>query len=290
MHPKLQILLPDCNLRKCFDVFNCLSHLGYFVVPAAEKPSFGVGLLYGRKVFRLRKSDFASFTNDLNEIMHHFSGYRIVFLPTEEDTVLLFMEYIDQYGKGSFVFALPDRNSFELVRNKRSLSRYCHSVNISCPKELNVNDLNRNFCRAIAKPCIGSGGRGHVHIDRLSDLESIREIENDFIIQELLPDFRHVQGGFFLFDKGKLVSYYGHIRLRTFPISAGVTVFSKIVYSKQIKNLGNDLLQRLNWNGLAMIEFLFNPTTKEYDVIEVNPRLWGSFLLSEFAETGLSEN
>ena len=39
-----------------------------------------------------------------------------------------------------------------------------------------------------------------------------------------------------------------------------------------------------------MIEFLLDPRDGKFKLIEINPRLWGSFLLSEFANTGFLSN
>jgi len=99
-----------------------------------------------------------------------------------------------------------------------------------------------------------------------------------------------VPGVFYLFENGKMVSYYGHKRIRTYTIEGGVTVYSKISFNEQIKKMGENLLSKLNWSGLAMVEFLFDKRVNDYKIIEVNPRLWGSIFLSEFANTKFIRN
>ena len=46
----------------------------------------------------------------------------------------------------------------------------------------------------------------------------------------------------------------------------------------------------MNWSGLAMIEFLYDRKTDSFKIIEVNPRVWGSIMLSEFCESNMIEN
>ncbi|HEU4607565.1 MAG TPA: hypothetical protein VFS31_05605, partial [Chitinophagaceae bacterium] len=91
-------------------------------------------------------------------------------------------------------------------------------------------------------------------------------------------------------DEGKPVSYYGHERLRTYPVRGGVTVFSRSSVNPVVKASGETLLKQLNWSGLAMIEYLYDDVSDTYKVIEINPRLWGSVMLSEFADTGFLIN
>ena len=97
-----------------------------------------------------------------------------------------------------------------------------------------------------------------------------------------LPNSKNVEGGFFLCKDGEILSFYSHQRIRTFPESGGVTVFSKASEKQNIKKAGEQMAKTLNWNGLLMIEFIFDERDNKYKVIEINPRIWGSILLSEF--------
>ena len=47
-----------------------------------------------------------------------------------------------------------------------------------------------------------------------------------------------------------------------------------------LEQMAHALLSSLNWHGLAMVEFKYNPTTKQAWFIEINPRLWGSVHLA----------
>lgn len=284
------VLLPDCTLRKVFDVYNCLRRSGYSVILTSSRPTAQYRLLYNQDIFPLRKDSFNHFSDDLRFIAGATAYSQIVFVPTEEDTSLFFLRFVTENQDGPFRYALPDAETFELTRNKATLSRLCTSLDISCPRELRLADLQERFVPALAKPFTGSGGEGHVYLNTPDDLKALDTLDSHYLLQEQLPDPRGVEGAFFLFDRGNLLGYYGHRRLRTYPVRAGVTVYSQISFNEVIKTIGIRLLSELKWHGLAMIEFLFDPRTQQYKVIEVNPRLWGSFLLSEFAHTGFLAN
>ena len=95
------------------------------------------------------------------------------------------------------------------------------------------------------------------------DLSFLDDIGEEYLLQEMLQNPLNVEGAFFLFNNGEPVSYYGHKRLRTYPVKAGVTVYSKISYNNVIEKAGINLLKKLNWHGLAMVEFLFDPKSGE---------------------------
>jgi len=73
-------------------------------------------------------------------------------------------------------------------------------------------------------------------------------------------------------------------------LKGAFSVYSKSSYNKKIKDIGLTLLEKLNWSGIAMIEFLYDEVDKKYYLIEVNPRLWGSFMLSDFCGARFLEN
>jgi len=152
-----------------------------------------------------------------------------------------------------------------------------------------VASANFSFVPLIAKPAIGSGALGHIHVDQPEDLGKLQSLTEPYVIQRKLANPREVRGGFFLMEKGRLLAYYGHRRLRTYPPEGGVTVYSAYEEDEDIRTLGTRVLEELNWTGLAMLEFLFDERDREYKLIEINPRLWGSILLSEFSGARLVE-
>jgi predicted ATP-grasp superfamily ATP-dependent carboligase len=174
------------------------------------------------------------------------------------------------------------------------LSELCRRFDIPVPDEYtkeSLEQLQDKFKPVVAKPRTGAGASGLIFIEKKEDLELLDKIDFDtYIVQEKIGNMRNVNGAFFLFNKGKCISYYGHRRIRTFPPSGGVTVFSAFDDNQIIKHIGTSLLEKLNWSGFAMIEFLYDEHADTYKIIEINPRLWGSFILSEFSGTGFLQN
>ncbi len=286
----MRVLLTDCSFRKAFDAYNCLKRLGYDVILAAPEGTYRNRLVYGQTVHSLRVGSPGQFQKDLERICTLHATDDVVMIPVEEDTIGRVYELTRRTALLNLHYALPSREAFETARHKKGLSAFCRKNGIPAPREMDLSELRRHFRKVVAKPDLGSGASGLIFIDSESDLGRLERLPETYLIQEQIPCGQEIQGGFFLFDRGECVSYYGHRRLRTYPARGGVTVFSKIDSCMEIRNIGVDLLSRLNWHGLAMVEFLRDPSDGVYKVIEVNPRLWGSILLGEFAEAGFLEN
>lgn len=293
----MKILLTDIFSRKSFDAINILKqHYGqdkfiYTVSNISKLNKIKVKTIYHSNIYFLLRND-ADFNSDLEKISKEFNNERIVYIPIEEDTTLNFLKFIEGNGKLNFDYLLPKISKFELTRQKELLNLFCEKHQVACPKYISEEDLNRNDFKypIIKKPKIGSGSKGIVYIENESDLENTTiDFDKDFI-QERLPNPKEIEAGFYFCRKGELINFYSHKRIRTYPETGGVSIYSKSDNSKEIKLLGKKVLHKLNWSGLVMIEFLYDKRDCQYKLIEINPRLWGSILLSEFCNAAFLKN
>lgn len=294
----MQILLTDGQNRKSFDIFNILTlHFDQQnIILAVDNQSIWKSkLIYKKNPFKLRKKTEIEFAEDMLLISNNFVNESIIFIPVEEDTIALFYSFIKEYGCLNFKYLLPNERSFNLARDKFLLNVFCLQNNIPAPSFFEKDELKvlnkDNFIPLIVKPRIGSGSKGIIHIDYFSKLAILNTYElKDFVVQEKLVNGKDVKGAFFLCNKGEVVSSYCHERIRTFPIDGGVSVFSKISLNKEIIEIGSKLIEKLKWSGFIMIEFLWDEKFKTFKVIEINPRLWGSILLSEISNSNFINN
>lgn len=287
----MKVLLTDLFSRKTFDVFNILKRK--YINDAGTVLASSSGnilsrikytLIYLRRVQILRKGSYRHFEKDLLGILQEREGEMLAFLPMDEDTILLFYEFVSRNSFPNLCYLLPPRESFNIVKSKKMLSEFCRANGIPVPREYRKEDLtNEKFVKLVVKPNVGSGAVGIKYIEKKSDLGLLDKLNlDDYIVQEKILSSDNVVGSFYLFHEGEMVSYYGHRRIRTYPSRGGVTTFSKVEMNNDVMETGRKLLEMLRWSGFAMVEFLYDEISKKYKVIEVNPRIWGSFMLSEF--------
>ena len=80
------------------------------------------------------------------------------------------------------------------------------------------------------------------------------------------------------------VCIMGHRRIREYPISGGPSACCESFYDETLAQNAICLLKALHFTGIAMVEF------KGDRVLEINPRIWGSFPLTEACGSRFAEN
>lgn len=296
----MKVIISDTFLRKSFDVFNIVKrNFGKCkIILTSEKDSMMIQvkshLIFGKRVELLRKREVGLFKHDLYRISSKYQDEIMVFLPVEEDTTELFLSLVKLNSiPDNIKYLLPEYDIFQLSRDKFRLQEYCENLGFSVPEKFTIAEALKltPFKKLIIKPRSGSGSKGIKYINNKSELDNIELLnENNFVIQEQLENTVNVIGAFFLCKNGEVIISYCHKRIRTSPPKGGVTVYSKIVVNEEVERIGEKLLKSLKWNGLVMIEFLFDGTDNKYKIIEINPRIWGSILLSEFADSEMMKS
>lgn len=88
-------------------------------------------------------------------------------------------------------------------------------------------------------------------------------------------------GVFLLRWKGRILAAFAHRRIREKPPSGGVSVLRESVrLDPRLLEGATKLLERLDWKGVAMVEFKVDARSGTGYVMEVNGRFWGSLQLA----------
>jgi predicted ATP-grasp superfamily ATP-dependent carboligase len=91
----------------------------------------------------------------------------------------------------------------------------------------------------------------------------------------------HGCGVFMCCRRGTVVATFGHRRLREKPPSGGVSVLSESVAVPPLaRQSAAALLERLEWDGVAMVEFKMDDRDGVPKLMEINGRFWGSLQLA----------
>jgi len=88
------------------------------------------------------------------------------------------------------------------------------------------------------------------------------------------------EGYFALYQDGILRRHMMHRRLRETPSTGGSSWAAQSQYSEDLFSQSKKLLDALEWNGPAMVEFKRRESNGKLVLIELNPKLWGSLDLT----------
>jgi predicted ATP-grasp superfamily ATP-dependent carboligase len=88
-------------------------------------------------------------------------------------------------------------------------------------------------------------------------------------------------GIFLLMKNGEVLADFAHRRIREKPPSGGVSVLCESIKPpKDALHAAVKILKKLDWTGVAMVEFKVDQEENKANLLEVNARFWGSLQLA----------
>ena len=88
-------------------------------------------------------------------------------------------------------------------------------------------------------------------------------------------------GIFLLIRKGEVLAQFAHRRIREKPPSGGVSVYREsIPANPELVSRSRALLERFDWEGVAMVEYKIDAQSGAPFLMEINGRFWGSLQLA----------
>ena len=201
-------------------------------------------------------------------------------IPMEDATIKALLPFRKQIEELTH-FPLPATQTLEIAFDKQQTLSLARKLGIPTPIE--YSNFSSAVFPVVAKLKSSSGSRGLRYLNSLSDLKKFPELENNsqnYLIQEKLPTESEEVGVNFLYNSvHQPIASFTYRRLRDYPVSGGPSTLRESTHNSQILKLGQKLLDNLSWTGVAMVEFKYDPKSKQYKLMEINPRFWGSLAL-----------
>ena len=189
----------------------------------------------------------------------------------------------------SITIASPE--VIKIASSKVETYKLSEKLGIPYPKVFNINDINDINNLEINYPCVVKApfeaGKNIVEYaknktDLIKKFNKIVD-ENDF--NGVFPIVQHFivgegVGFFAYYIEGKCVNYFVHKRIREYPITGGASTVAESFFNQDVINNGKKILDYLQWEGVAMVEFKKDNSTGEYNLMEINAKFWGSLDLA----------
>ena len=213
---------------------------------------------------------------------------RPVLLPVGAATLKVIAERKAEFAEVSD-FLVADPSALDALNDKNRVHAAAEALGLPAPRQY---DGAPDRYPVIIKPRCGEA-HGLKAKDRYCvaqdaealarALERFRPYDPDPIIQEKVEG--DGEGVSVLMAGGsRLVRAICHRRIREYPMSGGPSTCCVTEYDEGKIDAAVRLLAHFGFVGLAMVEF------KGGRILEVNPRIWGTFPLTVFAGAGFCES
>lgn len=188
---------------------------------------------------------------------------------------------------------IVEYDSMKIACNKDQTMKFAESIGVPIPKTIYPTDLEevRDLSKKLKFPVVIKDTDSSAAVSYANSFKELikeckRRCENIPIgddcrfpiVQEYIPGRGY--GFFALFNHSKPRAIFEHMRLREYPITGGPSTMAKSVYNQRLKEIGLNLLTKLRWHGVAMAEFKLDSRDKEFKLLEINPKFWGSLNLA----------
>lgn len=282
------VLIPDGESEHALNVIRCLGQLKnvrVLVLSNVYRPSIRYSRYCHQFIHYENKKNETWRLKIMLDTVKKFSPD--VLLPVDIQTISLLADDGNCISEFTALAPLPSINSFRIANDKGLLAEWLKKNQIPSPATLLFKKNDEEFDNALSsfsfpallKPCKGSGGIG---IEIFQNEKAFREYckehvgSEEFILQSFVNGY-DVDCSI-LCEKGKILGYTiqkGFINGRgNFRRAAGLDFINDYGTYKLVC----DVAQKLNWSGIAHIDLRFNLDTQQINLIEINPRYWGSLM------------
>lgn len=196
---------------------------------------------------------------------------KFLILPTEIEDYSFIQKYFPQLVNKYF----PDQEIVKQLDDKEMFHDLMVKLNIRTPKIFSLQEAKEFKMPLIIKPKRSKGAKG---IYRTQYPHIFNHKQDEYIIQECLPNGKKINGFFCFCNQGDIEYWYTHSRISTWPKSGGVSVLCDSERDTELFRISSSIVKSLELSGFIMFEYL--KVESHYYIIECNPRLWGSIKVS----------
>lgn len=285
----IRVLIPDAESGHTIWVCEGLAMAENIEIHGMSRHS-NSALKYSKKCKSFKRIfNFENDSNYLNSILEYALEINAdIILPIDEPLTELFSKNINLIHERFKTIPIPESDSFKIATNKRLLAEFCQSKNIPVPLTYDLNTFNYllesshhpNF-PIIIKPESGNGGRNVFLLNSKEEFENFNPLENNkdfgqYFVQEYIDGYDIDMS--VLCKEGKILAYTiqkGIIKRKSqFAASLGI----QFLEDQKLYKIVEKLINELKYNGIAHIDLRYDFQSKNYKIIEINSRFWGSVL------------
>jgi predicted ATP-grasp superfamily ATP-dependent carboligase len=215
-----------------------------------------------------------------------------ILFPSDDESVRIFALHRDALSE-CYLVTTPPWDVIKYVYDKRLTYRLATQVGVPAPdtcNPANIGDLDGLDLEfpLVVKPAISThlSAATKKKAYRANDREELRRYyremaaimdPGEILIQELIPGRgANLFSYFGFFRGGKAVAGYCAQRPRQHPMEFGrASTLAVTVNIPELEALGEKLLSGIGYSGLAEVEFMYDPKHARFELLDINPRIWG---------------
>jgi predicted ATP-grasp superfamily ATP-dependent carboligase len=223
---------------------------------------------------------------------------------SESDLMMLNRHRVEL--ESALTILVPSGDRLQIVLDKSSCQNVAESVGIPIPPSYQISDVSELDRVAseigfpvvlkwadpnLIAPALSRAGIPLIKAEYALDHEQLQVCMDRYASVGRFPLIQqycsgHGVGQMFLARDGEVLIEFQHERLHEWPPEGGTSALCRSVPLTEYvetREKSKALLRALNWTGVAMVEYRYDPATGGWAFMEINGRFWGSLPLATAA-------
>lgn len=209
-----------------------------------------------------------------------------VVLPVDCKGIRFLSANSDSLSQLTSIAPLPETKAMDIALDKWLLAEWLKKNHIPCPPTI-LYQKNDSFDECLStirfpvliKPTLGGMGKGIKLFDKREALYSFFKshvISEEFIVQSFINGYDIDCS--VLCKEGKILAHTIQKGFINGPNPFGAPAGIDFLFDGCTFKVVKEVVEKLNWSGVAHFDLRYDEEDKQVKVIEMNPRFWGSVL------------
>lgn len=222
----------------------------------------------------------------IKQLINYLNTNCIPFLIPTHEEIFIISKYQSQLN--GIKTLVPNFESLKTAHKKNLSSSLANQLGISIPLTIIptceadcLSFFHANEAPVVLKYENSNSSKGVFYISKLQQFEEHYSKIGGFILQEYVKGEGY--GVSMLYNKGEIRGSFTHKRLEEKLSTGGTSTLRIGTRNEMLEEWSKKILDKLTWNGVAMVEYKYDAKRKKGWFIEINPRFWGSLALPYFS-------
>lgn len=285
------------DTRSFLTVIRSLSNAGMLVdVVCFSNTSVALKSNCINSVYQLNHQSMTidEWTNEVSQIILD-KDYDLI-IPCDERALFPLIDIKDNIQTNS-VFALPEKSILAPLFDKvatRNTAKLCN-IPVAQGRQVNISDTCfAQLSQEFGLPLVLKPTQSYSE-EELNKRQSVKIADNEPLFLEFQKENANQKclveayfsgygvGVSVLSNKGDIKAAFAHARVSEPETGGGSSYRKAIPIEPSMLYACQKYCMHLEYTGVAMFEFKYNPSSKDWILIEINARFWGSLPLAVFA-------
>jgi predicted ATP-grasp superfamily ATP-dependent carboligase len=274
------VIVCDCQYRSAINAIRQFAFEGETVIAVTTDNHKSPPAFYSAYVSRCvtLPSDENQYANALISLCREYDNP--ILFPTGNFTLTAISNRLDEFSRHSR-FCVSPPEMLSSLNDKKWVKEAAQKFGIKVPKQYSIDTVEK--FPVVVKPFCGEKFSlkaqdryiiAHSKDELICAYEHFRHFDDQPIIEEYIKG-QGIGVSFVLNNNSKVQTYFCHKRIVEYPLSGGPSACLESFYDKRLVESTKRFFEEIGFIGCAMAEFKFDGD--DYYLLEVNPRIWGSF-------------